>query len=211
MQINLAAFDAADLSSDPMPHVIVPGFLSAAAVGEAVRDFPAIDMPGLFPPEELTYGPAFGELIALLEGPELRQAVARKFAVDLDGHPTLLTVRACARPSDGQIHRDSDYKLITLIVYLNEGWASADGRLRLLRSGEDIEDYAVEVPPEAGLLLAFHCTSTAWHGHKPFSGRRRCLMMQYVTDQQVRRRQLARHRLSAKVKKVKHLFGLGKR
>lgn len=208
MQLNLSAFDMADLVVEPMPHVVVPGFLPDVVQAEVARDFPDITGPGLYPPQELTYGPAFADVIGLLEGDDLRRAVERKFSVDLAGRPTLLTIRSWARQGDGKIHRDSAYKLITLILYLNAGWSSSGGRLRLLRSGDDLDDYAVEVPPEGGLLLAFRCTSTAWHGHKPFSGRRRCIMMQYVTDDKVRRRQLTRHRLSAKVKKLKDLFGL---
>lgn len=210
MQLNLPALQAASLSTDPFPHVVVPGFLSEASLAEVTRDFPRIDMAGIFPPDELHYGPAFQQLLTYMQGDEVRKMVEQKFGVDLTGRPTMTTVRACARARDGQIHRDSKFKLVTLLVYLNEKWYPDGGRLRTLRCGDDIENYAGEVPPEGGLLFAFQCTDTAWHGHKPFSGPRRYVMMNYVVDEEVRQRELTRHRISAKVKKFKRLFGIGK-
>ncbi len=210
MDLNLAALRSAPRADDPYPYAVVPGFLSPASLAEAARDFPKIDMVGLFPPEELSYGPGFARLLELMQGEDLRHAVEQKFGVDLTGRPTMVTVRACARPRDGRIHRDSSFKLVTLLLYLNEDWQSDGGRLRVLRSGDDIENYAAEVPPEGGLLFAFQCTDKAWHGHKSFTGARRYIMMNYAIDGEARRRELSRHRFSAKVKKMKRLFGLGR-
>jgi hypothetical protein len=179
-------------------------------LAEVNADFPKIDMAGLFPPDALTYGPAFARLLELLEGEALSRAVGDKFGIDLTGRPTFLTVRGCSRPHDGQIHRDSKFKLVTVLLYLNEKWYADGGRLRVLRSPTDIEDHAGEVPPEGGLLFAFRCTDNAWHGHKPFVGRRRCLQMNYVVNEDMRQRELARHRFSARIKKLQRLIGLGK-
>jgi SM-20-related protein len=210
MELNLPAFHTAPLVTKPFPYAVVPSFLSGSALAEIGRDFPKIDMAGLFPPEELRYGPGFARLLDLLQGEPLRKAVEEKFGVDLVGRPIMTTVRACARPRDGRIHRDSKFKLVTLVLYLNEQWYPDGGRLRVLRSPDDIEDYATEVPPEGGLLFAFRCTDNAWHGHKPIAGARRYIMMNYVADEEVRQRELARHRFSAKVKKAKRLLGWGK-
>lgn len=209
MQLNLPALAAVPVKSDPYPYLVVPEFLAGPALTKAQCDFPKLDMAGLFPPEELRYGRSFAELLDLLRGEELRHAIEQKFDIDLGGSTTMVTVRGCARARDGQIHRDSKFKLVTLLLYLNETWFPDGGRLRVLRSPDDIENYAAEVPPDGGLLFAFRCTDVAWHGHKPFAGPRRALMMNYVADPAVCRRELARHRLSAKVKKLKRLFGLG--
>ena len=62
----------------------------------------------------------------------------------------MYTVRGFVRSRDGEIHTDSKTKLITVLLYMNEGWESDGGRLRILRSGTDLEDSVAEVPPYGG-------------------------------------------------------------
>ncbi len=57
-----------------------------------------------------------------------------------------------------------------------------------------------EVPPIAGTLLAFRRTDNSWHGHRPFDGVRRSIMLNWMTSPAVMRRELRRHALSAGVK-----------
>jgi hypothetical protein len=210
MQLDLAAFDATPLATDPYPHLIVPHFLGPADLAEASRDFPKLDMGGSFPPDALSFGAGFAALLRAMEGDALRHAVERKFGIDLAGRPSMCTVRGMARTRDGQIHRDATFKIVTLLLYLNQGWATDGGRLRVLRSADNLDDYAAEIPPEGGTLFAFLCTPDAWHGHKPFDGPRRSLQLNYVSDVQMMNRELARHRFSARMKKVKRLFGFGR-
>jgi hypothetical protein len=210
MDLNLPALAAAPLTQEPYPFLIMPDFLAPPDLAAVDRDFPRIDVAGLFPPQALTYGPAFAELIALLEGEPLRRVIGDKFGIDLTGRPTFLTVRTHARARDGQIHKDAKFKLITVLLYLNDRWAADGGRLRVLRSAEDIEDYVAEVPPDGGSCFIFRCTDNAWHGHKPFQGRRRCIQINYVIDEEARRRELRRHGISARLKKLGRLVGLGR-
>jgi Rps23 Pro-64 3,4-dihydroxylase Tpa1-like proline 4-hydroxylase len=109
----------------------------------------------------------------------------------------MVTVRAHCRARDGQIHTDSKGKLITVLVYLNQSWEADGGRLRLLRSPDDIDDYVAEVPPDEGTLLAFRCSDNAWHGHKSFEGPRRAIQLNWVVDDAYLRREQRRHRISA--------------
>jgi SM-20-related protein len=53
---------------------------------------------------------------------------------------------------------------------MNPSWENAGGRLRLLRSGTDLDDVILEVPPVEGTLLAFKRSYISWHGHKPVFG-----------------------------------------
>ena len=209
MLLDLDAFRATPLNTDPYPHLVVPGFLAPAAVNAAIHDFPQLKMPGLFLPEAAAYGPAFGSLLEEMESPELRRAVGEKLGLDLSERPTLVTVRARCQERDGRIHADSRFKLATLLLYLNEPWEADGGRLRILRSGEDIEDYAAEVPPAGGTLVCFKVQADSWHGHKPFLGSRRYIMVNYCQDAAVRDSEAARHRLSGQVKKLGRVFGLG--
>lgn len=202
--IDLSAFDNTQLILEPFPYVIVPGFLRAEMRAAVAADFPRINQPGSFPLADLSYGPAFAALIRELESEPLRQAFAKKFAIDLTGRPTMITVRGQARPSDGAIHADSATKLITVLLYMNEAWEAPGGRLRLLRRPDNIESTVAEVPPSAGTLLAFRVTPHSWHGHKPAEGARRVVQLNWVTSERVVRRERLRHGVSARLKR---LFG----
>jgi hypothetical protein len=182
--------------------VIVPGFVRGPARAALARDFPPIDRAGSFPVGDLRFGPAFADFIAELEGPALRAAFAEKFAIDLAGRPTMITVRGQARAADGRIHTDSRTKIITVLIYMNESWEAEGGRLRLLRSPDRLDDAVAEVPPAAGTLLGFLVTPHSWHGHTPVNGPRRVVQLNWVTSEAVVRRERLRHGLSARVKRL---------
>jgi hypothetical protein len=153
----------------------------------------------------LRLGPTARSLVAELEGPSFRQAIARKFKLDLSDLPTMLTLRGRSRERDGQIHTDSTAKRVTVLLYLNPqtaAWANREGCLRLLRSPTDIEDYAVEVPPVDGTLLVFPNGPTAWHGHKRHVGRRYVVQLNYMARDGAARAELRRHRISAFLKRL---------
>ncbi|MGH7045726.1 MAG: 2OG-Fe(II) oxygenase family protein [Stellaceae bacterium] len=179
---------------------MVEEFIDRTMLPALVADFPAIRNPGSYPVEHLEYGPVFGDLVAALTGAALTQAIADKFAINLDGRPTLLTVRGIGDRSDGRIHTDSVTKIITLLLYMNPVWAPEEGRLRLLRGPADLDDYAREVVPLAGTMLAFRRSERSFHGHRAYIGRRCSLQLNWVTDESIVRRELGRHRWSARLK-----------
>ena len=201
--LNLDALRGAALQRDPFDHLVVPRFIAADALKAIEQDFPAIAAPGSFPLASLRFGPAFERLSKALQGSEMSAALGEKLGLPLQDHPTMITVRGLARATDGKIHTDSGGKLATVLLYINDGWNAEGGRLRLLRSAGDIEDYAVEVPPDAGTLLAFPCTENAWHGHKPFAGPRRTLQLNWVRDTAYLRKEQIRHRVSAFFKRAR--------
>ena len=200
--IDLARFNATRLNREPFDFLVVPGFVRAEALEAIHEDYPAVDRPGSFPLESQSYGPAFEALIDELRGPDMQVAFERKFGLDLTGRPTMFTVRGRCSERDGGIHTDSVTKIITVLIYMNPKWEEAGGRLRLLRSGTDLEDYILEVPPEEGTLLCFRRSDNSWHGHRPFAGPRRVIQMNWVTSQKVLNYENRRHRLSAAFKKI---------
>lgn len=201
--VDLDSFRATPLERDPYDYLIVPGFLKTDAIDTISTDFPAVSKPGSFPLDGLKPGPAFSALIEELKSPEVRSAFAEKFGVDLDGRPTTVTIRGQCQAKDGRIHTDTASKIITVLIYMNtERWQESGGRLRVLRSDSDLDDYAAEVPPEAGTLLAFRRSERSWHGHETFTGQRRSIQLNWVTDEAVVRREHRRHRLSAWLKSV---------
>ena len=151
--IDFAALGSAPVGHDPFDHVLVPGLISQDALRAAHEDFPTIERPGSFPTTHLRFGAGFAALLKALEGPEMAAALGEKLGVDLTNKPTMITVRGRARPTDGKIHTDSSGKLVTVLLYMNPSWEDPGGQLRLLRSPDDLEDYAVEVPPDEGTLL----------------------------------------------------------
>lgn len=208
--LDLDLLAATPLARQPFDHLIVPGFLTPQGIEAVDRSFPQIDAPGSFPTQTLDYGIAFQEVLDALQGPEMTQAMAAKFEIDLSGRPTMVTVRGRCQAKDGRIHTDSTTKIITVLIYMNDGWEADGGRLRLLNGPDDLDDMVAEVPPQAGTLLAFRRSDNSWHGHKPFVGRRRSLQLNWVTDAGVVRHELARHRMSARIKSVRRLLGLAR-
>ncbi len=200
--LDLGRVRQAPLETDPFPYFVVPGCVPAAALAAVSADFPPIDKPGSFPASTLAIGPTFGAFLEELEGPAFRDAVAAKLGIDLARRPTMVTVRGQAGARDGSIHADSKTKLVTVLIYMNESWEVPGGRLRLLRSPDNLDDMVAEVPPDAGTLLAFLVTPHSWHGHAPAAGPRRVIQLNWVTDEGVVRREQARHRLSARVKRL---------
>ncbi len=204
--LDLTALARTTRVDKPFPHLIVPGFLLPGGQAAIGADYPEIREAGSFPVGDLEIAPRFRAFLAELEGPEFRAAIERAFDIDLTGRPTMVTVRGHARPRDGRIHNDSRTKLITALVYMNEAWEAKGGRLRLLRSPDDLDDVVAEVPPQAGTLLAFRVTENSWHGHLPVAGPRRVVQLNWVESAAVVRRERARHGLSARMKRLASLL-----
>jgi len=178
--ININALRASQLQTDPYDFLVVPGCLSADALAQVNADYPAIDTAANHALENLSYGAAFEALMDELRGATLATVLGEKFDMDLTSLPTTVTVRKFCERTDGNIHTDHKSKVITVLVYFNEHWEHEDGQLRLLRSKDDIEDYAAQVPPLGGTLLAFRRTDHSWHGHTRFVGERRMVQVNYL-------------------------------
>ena len=203
--LDYQALRATPVADDPFPHVVVPNFVPAEALRAVVAGLPPLDRRGSFPVAGITMGQTARSLMDELEADRLRAEIAGKFALDLAGSPTMLTLRAWTTDRDGQIHCDSTAKRVTVLLYLNPAadmWEHHEGCLRLLRGPGDLEDYAVEVPPVNGTLLVFPNTARSWHGHKVFTGQRYSLQLNYMTTDAKARSELRRHRLSAFVKRL---------
>jgi hypothetical protein len=203
--LDIDRFRKTPLVTDPFEYVVVRDFLEPTALAAARASFPTVPGAGSHPPSGLNVGGGFKRLVDQICADEFKHCVEQKFDLSLAGRPFMYTVRAHTRARDGQIHNDSKTKIITVLLYLNEAsWPSDGGRLRLLRSGTDLEDYAEEVEPAGGTLIVFRRSDKSWHGHHSFEGPRRTLQFNWVTDQSVVDREQGRHGLSARIKR---LFG----
>jgi len=200
--LDIAALRAMPLKSEPYEYLVVPNFVRGERFKDVLADYPAVSGPGSHPLPDVTVKGDFKALINELDGPEFRRAIEEKFGVALAARPTMFTVRGYCRASDGQIHTDSTTKVITVLLYMNEKWDKDGGRLRILRSGTDLTDYAEEVPPHGGTLLVFRRSENSWHGHESFDGQRRVIQMNWVTDKSVVEREQGRHHIATTIKKL---------
>jgi hypothetical protein len=199
--IDLSALDAAALHRDPFDHAIVENVIAPWHLEAILASFPNVPGAGSHSPASLKIWDEFAALLKEVEGEAFRSVIARKFGLDISDKPTVTTIRGELRARDGAIHTDSRSKLITVLLYLNRHWSAPGGRLRLLRS-PDLEDFALEIAPEAGTLLAFRRGETSWHGHPPFVGPRRAVQMSYVIDRATAVREERRRRLATTVKRI---------
>lgn len=198
--IDLARLRDSPLHRDPFDFVVVEDFLAAGSAEALVDEFPAVPGHGSYPLSTLACSPLFTRLTEELEGDEMREAIEDKFALDLADRPTMITLRGYSDGKDGGIHTDSVTKLITVLIYMNHEWSEPAGRFRLLRGPDDLADYAAEVPPLAGTLIAFRRSDASFHGHEAHVGKRQSIQLNWVTNAAVVRRELSRHVWSARLK-----------
>jgi hypothetical protein len=205
IELDYVALRATPVATDPFPHVVVPNFVPPERLRAVVADLPSMSRRGSFPLDGLALGPDARALMDEMEGPRLRAAIGERFGLDLEGAPTMVTLRGWTTERDGYIHVDSTAKRVTVLLYLNpagDAWSQHEGCLRLLRGPDDLEDYAVEVPPVNGTLLVFPNGPTAWHGHRRFTGQRYSVQLNYMTTDAKARSELRRHRVSAFMKRL---------
>ncbi len=201
--LNLDKLKAARVETEPFLYTIVPAFLSPDSVARINATYPNIERGGSYPIESLEQTMTIKEVIDELDSPAFEALIAEKFGVELEGRPKMYSLRGYTRAKDGQIHTDSKDKIITVLLYLNQDWKQDGGRLRILRNGHDVDDYAAEVQPDNGTLLVFKRADNSWHGHHPFEGQRRSLQMNWMTSEGSKGWHKIRHTISAAIKKMK--------
>ncbi len=199
--MNLSIIDIdkvynAKLETSPYEYIVVSDFIKEEWKDKLIQAYPQVKAAGSFPLPSVPCSSEFMQLINELNSDAFRGAVETKFSLDLEGKPTMFTVRGKCRLKDGQIHTDSETKIITVLLYMNPSWENQGGRLRLLNSN-NIDDIKAEISPNVGTLLVFKRCDHSYHGHLPFEGPRKVIQMNWVTDQKVVDKEQNRHRWSA--------------
>jgi hypothetical protein len=182
------------LETSPYDYFVIPQFIKNDFFEKIIADYPLIKDSGSQPLSTLKIQGAFEQLIDLLNGDDFRKAIEEKFNLQLEGKDTVFSVRGFCRKQDGKIHTDIKSKIITVLLYLNPEWEQTTGCLRLLRS-QNLEDFALEIPPVRGCLLVFRRSDTSFHGHKSFEGPRKVLQMNWVSDGTVAKKNLFTQKL----------------
>lgn len=185
--LDLDRLESAKPETDPFPFLVVSRFLRSEAVPLVMADFPAVFEPRNHEVAAFSHGPAFDQLLQELSAPEFVGLLGEKLGVgDLETLPQNVTVRAMCEASDGNVHRDHWSKCVTLLLYPNIGWEAEGGRLRFLRS-KDIDDYAAEVVPADGTMLAFRRNARSYHGHHPHVGPRKVVQVSWLRTHRLAR------------------------
>jgi hypothetical protein len=200
--IDYDALKRAPLAVEPFTYTVAPDLVAPENAAAIRADFPVIPDSGLLPVEATAPRGRFKDFLDEVDGPDFARALGEKFGVDLTSRAKMITVRGRCAAKDGRIHTDSRAKFVTVLFYFNDPWEAKGGRLRLLRSPSDLNDMIAEVPPEAGTMIAFRRSENSYHGHEPYEGVRRYVMINWMTSDLAAQRELMRHRVSARVKQA---------
>jgi hypothetical protein len=200
--IDYNAIRRADVHHEPYDYMVGKGILHAERISAVRESFPEIRLTGFHPLSQMRVEGAFADLIREIEGPRFASAVSDVLGIDLRPYPQLITIRKVSAAHEGRIHCDSDSKIATLLIYLNEGWLSPEGRFRVLRNNHNFNDFVAEISPDMGSFVAFRRADHSWHGHTPFVGERRVVQIAWVRSQADIDRKTKRHGLSSFFKKL---------
>ena len=201
--MDFHAWRETQASQNPYPHLVVRDVLYGGAKTALRDDFPAIAHSGFFPLSEMKVEGAFKALIHDFISDEFASILSHKLGMELRDKPRLVTVRKWSAFGDGRIHNDSESKIASALIYLNDDWpATGEGCFRVLKSDTSFADCARELSPVTGAMIAFKRTPNSWHGHLPFTGERRVVQMAYLRSQADLERKTRRGRWSHLLKKL---------
>ncbi|ODS24598.1 hypothetical protein AB835_02805 [Candidatus Endobugula sertula] len=198
--INYNAIDKAVVKQRPYPFFGSDNAFSPASHAELLKNFPKITSGGSFPLDAITTTAVFNQLVEEIKSDQFRHIIEKKFSVDLKDKPLVITARGFSRQKDGRIHKDSKTKLITILLYINDGWDYKEGRLRILKS-DNLNDYETEFASSIGQMIAFKVTDNCWHGYQSYEGQRQSLQINYLVEEKYTKHHVYRHKLSAFFKK----------
>lgn len=206
--LNFDALASARTRTEPFTYVVASGVLTGNDAAGVRADYPAIEKTGYLPLTRLEVKGRFAELIDDLQSPRLAEVLSDKLGLALGDKPRMITVRKLSKLSDGRIHNDSESKICTMLVYLNQTWDSASGgAIRALNNDHDMDDFAEEVAPLAGNVFAFARSDRSWHGHPPFAGERYVVQTTFLTSREALDRKEQRGGMQYVLKKLNPFQG----
>jgi SM-20-related protein len=190
--INIDLINTTPLKMQPFPYFTIEQSMLDKELMGLVQNFPIINSGGSFNKEDLELSEHYHSLHDSLDSDSFRQALSEKFKVNVITSPIMLTYRG---------HTDSKTKLLTILIYFNDGWAAQSGKLRILNS-DDMNDIAEEVNPTAGSMVAFKVTDNCWHGYPSFEGTRNAIQVNFLANEAASKKHKFFHKISAKLKSL---------
>ena len=199
--INIDLINTTPLKMQPFPYFTIEQSMLDKELMGLVQNFPIINSGGSFNKEDLELSEHYHSLHDSLDSDFFRQALSKKFKVNVITSPIMLTYRGFSRTKDGRVHTDSKTKLLTILIYFNDGWAAESGKLRILNS-DDMNDIAEEVDPTAGSMVASKVTDNCWHGYPSFEGTRNAIQVNFLANEAASKKHKFFHKISAKLKSL---------
>jgi len=201
--LDFKTLTTAEVFNRPYRHLVARNVISPINAQAIRADYPEIDAAGYIALNNLRPEGAFEKLVMDLMSPQLADILSEKLDLDLAGKPRMITVLRESHIKMGRIHTDSESKICTMLVYLNKSWEEeAGGAVRVLNSGQDINDFVREIPPVEGRVFAFRRADNSWHGHTPFKGSRYVVQTTFLIDETELDRKNSRGRFQAMLKKL---------
>jgi hypothetical protein len=179
--LDLGPLRAAPLRTDPYPHLVAQRCLNPAMMAALRHDFPRLERPGYHPVGTFTPRGAFARLLGEIDDGALDRAMSETFGLDFTALPRMVTVRYTSAAHEGRPHTDGPRKVATLLLYMHPGWASPEGRIRVLRD-KSFDSTVSEMDPSEGNVFAFLRSDNSWHGHTPYVGERRVVQVTWLRD-----------------------------
>ncbi len=165
--LNLDALAAAETRTQPYPYLVAWGAVTFEDAERIRADLPPPDQktaPGAAPAPT----GAFADLVHELQSPTLSRLLASKLGLELAGTTRQISVRRRLGRTDREAIAPPPSDLCTVFLYLGEASDEEQGgALRALNTASDLNDFAEEVAPIAGNLVAIagdpahHYTHTA--------------------------------------------------
>jgi len=200
--ININKLSEATVDKEFFPFFHVENIFSDEVDSDLViNDFPSISSGGSFHIDSIQSGELLHKLIDELEGEEFKKILEQKFNVNLDEAKVATTLRGYSRKKDGKIHTDSKTKILTVLLYLNKNWPDNNGKLRLLKKNNNLDNFIKEIPCNFGSMVAFKVTDECWHGFKSYEGKRLSIQLNYIYPEALRSHNL-RHKISSGLKSI---------
>lgn len=201
--IDFSALRQSEVRTHPYRYMVGSGTLSPQQAADIRTDYPDIKDSGFLPLSELTATGAFKSLIDDLQSAELAEVLSERLDLELMDKPRMITVRRHSKTRDGRMHTDSESKICTMLVYLNETWEPSEGgAIRVFETDNDINTYVEEVVPLAGNVFAFARADNSWHGHAPFAGERYVVQTTFLASDDELKRKEHRGKLQTFIKKI---------
>ncbi|WP_226648867.1 2OG-Fe(II) oxygenase [Microbulbifer variabilis] len=201
-QVTIERLNSAEVKPSPFPHFYLEHSLASDEASALIADFPPLHKGGSFNIKDVKTSERLRSFVEQFGSAEVRRILGEKFAVDLSDKPMMATLRGYSRAKDGRIHTDSKTKLITVLIYLNNDWSAPTGRLRILRSGDNMDDYSDELLPGPSSLVAFKVTDNCWHGYPSFVGKRQAIQINFLSGDKAKKKHQFFHGISARLKSL---------
>ncbi|MGF6813112.1 hypothetical protein OKW30_008329 [Paraburkholderia sp. Clong3] len=106
---------------------------------------------------------AYRELASDLTSGAYRSASSQATGVDLSNAPMEATMWRSDAGTQFAAHDDQESKLLTHVIYLNQGWTKQDGGVFQVLASKNENDVAFEILPRLGLSVVIPRSDDSWH------------------------------------------------